>query len=43
MEEEEIPDEEIDKLYEYCIINNCSNYMNYLEYEETIIYEFSNY
>ena len=43
MEEEEIPVEEMEKLYENCIINNCSNYMNYLEYEETIINEFSNY
>lgn len=30
MEEEEISDEELEKLYENCMINNCSNYMTYI-------------
>lgn len=29
MEEEEISDEELEKMYINCIINECSNYMNY--------------
>lgn len=30
MEEEELSYEEIEKLLENCIINNCSNYMTYI-------------
>ena len=30
MEEEEISDEELEKLFENCIINECSNYIKYI-------------
>lgn len=30
MEEEEILYEEMEKLYENCMINNCSNYITYI-------------